>query len=436
VKAKHIFLSFLIMPTCLLARVSTSDLQCKLQDLCCCVQTLCNTVDTLGDLVAVLEIEVAILNEVTGEIIRVCPETGTYTISEPGLYKLSRDITCCIVIDADNVELDLNSHTITGLSCDSVIQINDTRQNIEIKNGTLVGNGSNSGITTGVNSANIVIHDVNLSNFGPNGTPDRAGIFFTTGTNNSRVYDCLIKTSSRCIELQDSNNNIIENCIMQDFTAYGVFITGGINNQILSCLVGDCVDLPLNGGINIEGSDGTFVFNCVVKNIVDLTGTFAGIRADNSPNTTFDQCLAHDISSPLAGVQVNGITVGAGANCRITHNHVFNIKATNGNAVATGIANKWGGGPQIVSHNTVHDIYGGNGSIGENVGINCRGVGGRTITGNRVFNIVSTGDVLGLNAGIYDNGNSLYGNSSFNVTNGNQYRPAPFTKGGANGNWD
>ena len=219
-KVKHIFLSFLIMPTFLLARVSTSDLQCKLQDLCCCVQTLCNTVDTLGDRVAVLEIEVAILNEVTGEIIRVCPETGTYTISEPGLYKLSRDITCCIVIDADNVELDLNSHTITGLSCDSVIQINDTRQNIEIKNGTLVGNGSNSGITTGVNSANIVIHDVNLSNFGPSGTPDRAGIFFTTGTNNSRVYDCLIKTSSRCIELQGSNNNIIENCIVRASTYY------------------------------------------------------------------------------------------------------------------------------------------------------------------------------------------------------------------------
>ena len=430
---KCLFFILLCIPSLLFARVSTSELQCKLQDLCCCVSTLCNTVDTLGDRVAILEIEVAILNEVTGEIIRVCPETGTYTISEPGLYKLSRDITCCIVIDANNVELDLNSHTITGLTCDSVIQITDTRQNIEIKNGNLIGNGTNSGITTGTNSANIVIHDVNLSLFGPNGTPDRAGIFFTTGTNNSRIYDCLVRTSSRCIELQDSNNNIIENCIARDFTAYGIFI-GGDNNLVNSCTVGPCnPERPLVAGIWVDAGDKNTIFNCYVKEIADLQAWFMGIAAINATNTTIDQCVVHDLSTTVAGVQVYGITI-AGEGGRATHNHVFNLTANIANSVAAGIHAKFHSDTNVISHNTVHDIYGGNSTAGENAGIDCRGASNKTIVGNRVFNVVSTGD-LGNTGGINWNANTLYGNSSFAITPARQYIPGP-TRGGAQENWD
>ena len=289
---KILLLLLLLSPSFLFARISKSELQRKTNALCKCVSSLCNAVNKLGDRISVLEIDIAILNEVTGVPIRGCPSTGTYTISAPGLYKLSRDITCCILITTSNVALDLNGHTITGTDCTSVITTEDNLTNIEIMNGTIVGSGANDGITTGQNNTNIIIHDVEMSNFDP-------GILLQQGTTFSRIYDCLIETASRCIELEPyCDDNIIENCVARDFTAYGIIVTGS-RNLVDSCTIGPCDrDLPLNAGIQVNSGDGNTIFNCDVGNIQD-PDSFRGIRAGNLPNTTnttIDQCIVHDIT--------------------------------------------------------------------------------------------------------------------------------------------
>ena len=78
-------------------------------------------------------------------LIQSCP----YTIMQPGLYVLARDLTCpgadpAIRITADNVVLNLNGNTLTGDGGEQGVlaegtDANPTLEGLRVENGTVTG---------------------------------------------------------------------------------------------------------------------------------------------------------------------------------------------------------------------------------------------------------------------------------------------------------
>src|SRR5262245_17256632 len=74
------------------------------------------------------------------------------TISSPGSYHLTRDITAtsgdAITINSSGVNLDLNGHTVTVTGFSAAVSIpSDLTGTVSVSNGRLVGGGSGYGVT-------------------------------------------------------------------------------------------------------------------------------------------------------------------------------------------------------------------------------------------------------------------------------------------------
>jgi Right handed beta helix region len=127
------------------------------------------------------------------------PIGSNTTITEPGSYQLTRDLTLdtsgqpSLMIMASGVTIDLNGHEISGPG-------NNTGTGIEIMNagGVQIFNGRLSNLGFGVvvmNSSNVTIHDLNIraSGLAVSAPPPETGIMIVESTgvvvNHNNLYD-------------------------------------------------------------------------------------------------------------------------------------------------------------------------------------------------------------------------------------------------------
>jgi len=191
------------------------------------------------------------------------------TITEPGKYVLTREIraldqTPAIVIEADDVELDLNGFNI--FSNEETIRI-DGAQRVKVHNGST--NGPDDGSVYILNSSEFVVSDLVI--YGQDGAA--IGVYNSV---NGIIEGNLIRGfsgSGLWIGSTSSHITVRNNRVMGD----GIRIEGGfcrvIGNEVSNANIfvigqGGVVsdNLVSSGGMLVSGSDGYYTGNVVMAN--------------------------------------------------------------------------------------------------------------------------------------------------------------------------
>lgn len=140
-------------------------------------------------------------------------------INAPGNYILQNNLATggyCFILNANNIDLNLNGYTITktGFSNQEAIISNANR--VTIRNGVI--NNFGTGISLNGASFNIIENNV-ITN------TDEEGIYVFSGTNNSIRNNRIIDTQNYGIDLRNTLHNRIENNVIKNSTNYDFHIT-------------------------------------------------------------------------------------------------------------------------------------------------------------------------------------------------------------------
>jgi hypothetical protein len=189
------------------------------------------------------------------------PGGGAFTITSPGSYYLTGDITTSgpdtgITIGSSNVTLDLSGFTITADAANSGICISFSAQgSIDIRNGALRGGLTGISIGAGANARGIRIDSINVSNC------SHFGIYTTAVIKGLTISNCMITSTGGYTGTMDNSaiyafsGCVVENCTIDTVTGtsatrgFGLNLdTGAIarNNQILNCATGIRVGICQN----------------------------------------------------------------------------------------------------------------------------------------------------------------------------------------------
>lgn len=260
------------------------------------------------------------------------PITQPIIITIPGLYCLAKDIVGPIIINASNVTLDLNNHTISGSGPGSGTGIIvNSGTNRTIHNGRIVnfdtGIMSTNNITTVL--SNIVISvcfiegitinngtDIHLDSLI---TRDIRGIgVHLTGINNTYlIKNILINNAQQGFIFDTISNSLILNCEVADcispLSAAGYAINSGSFNQFDHCSVKNLVSMNKSVGFFLLNSTNTILSNCTVQNSITQVGPSAeGFECNTLSNdSALLQCSALNINAPIftAGFALEGNTI-------------------------------------------------------------------------------------------------------------------------------
>ncbi len=380
-------------------------------------------------------------------------ETGIYqcgtTISSSGNYVLCGDMSCAngVTIQANNVNLNCQGHSLTGFSTSSnwngvgvyANNINGvTVENCNVSNFDraieLLGTSSNNVITS---------NNVNSNNRG-------IGIYSSSGRNN-HITGNTATSNNYGIDLEPSNNNIITGNTVSSSNYEAIYLGGSSGNSIMS----NNFDSNSQYGIRLDSSNN----NNITGNSANFESNY-GIYASSSSGNNFSSntaCLSNsgsiycnsaqndrggNICSPYPGTQCSSsITCNAGcpvASCSgtctggvcsgcggtITTSGSWTLSGD----VACGSCN----GITITASNVVLDCGGhliiGPNEYGGQSGISLNGVSGVTVenckprtfwigihlsssSGNNLTGNTATADYWGFAVESASNGNSLTGNT-------------------------
>lgn len=163
-----------------------------------------------------------------------------YTITAPGYYYLTRNLTynggTGIIVDADNVTIDLMGFTLSGPSIQNStffgIHIEESRNNVEVRNGTV--SGWEMGISGGVSATgkgNRVI--------GVRAVGNTIGVWLGGSGTGNLIEGCTaIPGNFGSGDGLGSSGGTITGCTVMNFNTRGIYIYGGgtvSNNVILNC---------------------------------------------------------------------------------------------------------------------------------------------------------------------------------------------------------
>jgi len=190
---------------------------------------------------------------------------SAFRITESGSYYLAQNFSIlgflsdlhAIEIAANNVTIDLNGFTLTGLSgtLNGIRTDGSGHHNIVIKNGTI--QSFLTGIAlNGADSTEITVEDVSVLNC------DTIGIAIRSG----RVSDCIVKDSGGTGVIA-SSNSFVETCTIENSGS------DGINAGIGSIIRDNIVRNNFNDGIRVAS-------RCIIRdNLVSGNGLATGIKA-------------------------------------------------------------------------------------------------------------------------------------------------------------
>ena len=284
--------------------------------------------------------------------------TGTYTISNPGIYALSNDINATtasgqtIYIASSNVIFDLAGQSImvTG-STGAVINcftLAPSLSNIIIKNG-IISAVNGTGIYISPGCTNIRLEDLNINNCALSGiTVNGTALAPITGCSlkDCRLLQCNSTTTHAYgLKLLYCNLFKAKSCYFgfQQTTAtacnsYGVYISGSQNNTFESCSALGNSGPAVAAGFYVDTGCSNITFTeCIAKtNTSSGTGASSmgyGFYEKASSNNRFENCIS---------ASNTGYALGAGfyaQNC--SYNYFLGCIAHNN--TNTGISGTIGG---------------------------------------------------------------------------------------------
>lgn len=249
------------------------------------------------------------------------PSVGI-TIETAGVYCLTTNQTLGasnnICIDANDVVLDLNGHTITGGgSGSSTILIGSTPSStintVTIKNGFIdSSNGNAVGTNSGNTFSGITIEDITIHN-----SPTGVLLQGSTSMNNSIIRNVLTDVCVNGFKFSNAKNCLVENC-----NANGIFLT-----------------TPASGFSEVSACNNITFRNCTCS-FFGNSGTDGGFNFSTSTNLVFDSCNAFNNGND--GFKFNQSTLtncvadgnfSSGFNSLNPDNILMNCKAINTFAV-------------------------------------------------------------------------------------------------------
>lgn len=269
-----------------------SDFETTLTSCCTAIQ-----IDFQGTFTVVNALSALCLN-----LCSALPVTAPIIISTPGFYCLAADGTGSIIINADNVTLDLNNHTLSGggLGFGSGIVINAGSNRI-IKNGKI--RNFDTGISC-TDSINTFITGVAL---------DTCFTQAVLATNcSSSNFEDISARNITGIALQFSGLNNQTNSMKSITVAQaeqGFVLASFFNGLLQDCEVLDCASsiaagTTFNGFVINEGSSNQFV-QCTVKNF--SSSRSRGFAFNDAANITLKQCSVKNIiTTALSLLEVIG----------------------------------------------------------------------------------------------------------------------------------
>ncbi len=243
--------------------------------------------------------------------------TGAGTLTNPGSYRLTRDISIfggsCLVIAADDVRLDLNGHqvyggVVIGAHSGAIVQASGVA-NLTVLNGTVSG-GWGPGIAatgTGARVMSVRVHNCTGSAIvlGDDAAVTDCTAFSNTlgsvtgavirAGDNSRVENCMVLDNSggSYSGIDVGDRGAVERCMVGGNGVSGSLLTGvraGDDARVRLCSVvsnagpvaADCYGIVCGTGAIIE--------RCLV---VDEQGGGGGIQA--GPQSQISECVAENL---------------------------------------------------------------------------------------------------------------------------------------------
>jgi hypothetical protein len=337
-----------------------------------------------------------------------CAATPLYAaqvISTPGYYCLASDVVGTMVINTNNVVLDLNSNIITG-SGDACIQINQSQQNIIIRNGMLIGSSTIDGIDFNTNDAvltggqsNVLIENIamiscvrgiDMANAGTARLPIQDVI-----VNNCQIFgSSTILAGSQGVYMNTTSNAAsliskatITNCYIANYER-GIYLNSG-TTPITDVYIDNSTTQSLSiGGIVVINSDRVILSNSNVQSVFGTTTEVHGIDFMNGSLNLIDHCNVENVSSTnesgeVAGIEVEGETGSQVRNCMIsgvftTENVAYGIR------VETSEVGSQTPVDCVIQDNLVTRVIGTDGGTG--TGISWSGTGSVMFIQNAVYN--------------------------------------------------
>ncbi len=226
-----------------------------------------------------------------------CATYDISTISVPGFYKLSANISNQISIATSNVTLDLNGYTITGGQSGIVVASN--LSNIVIKNGSIYtvpadGVRVNSGCT------NIILKNMEIA--------DSVRAISFENVMNSSITQCDMNISTTALELSNCRNIVVQDCVANSNKNAGYSLVSSSTCSVISC-----------SALSTGRNNGTIAG--------DRSNVFGFVSSGGIANNFF-QCIANSTQNLTATGQ-NSIIAGFGLKQQESYSTIANCVASN-----------------------------------------------------------------------------------------------------------
>lgn len=224
---------------------------------------------------------------------------GVYTISSSGEYCVTEDVTGTIVVDADCVSINLESHTVSAGGAATAFSV-DNHEGLVIFNGC-IADASDAGVlvstSTAVELFSLHMHDHDNDAIRVN---DSAEVYVHN-------IDFIGGTTVRALGVEDSSGVVVSNSEMIGYTSSG--------NGILEIIGSDCV---LVQGVTVCGTSFTSDTDAGAIHVVDSTDFIIENSSANNATSAGDNPVVHGIlidtcsNSKVMGTQTNGNEDGSG----------------------------------------------------------------------------------------------------------------------------
>jgi hypothetical protein len=193
--------------------------------------------------------------------IPMVPSFGQITISAPGSYILTASVTrggTCLLINADNVDIDLNGLSLTNTTTtSSTISVTAGAEDVRIHNGATFG--GLRGLATGSSCHGLILERISFVR------GRSAGVVIGSGSAGVRIENCRIRDTGATTTAADSGLNI-----------FGIDASGSPGLLVRGCqitrLFNNGTSPGLFRGVTSSGI-GTVVEHCQAMNETAITGT-------------------------------------------------------------------------------------------------------------------------------------------------------------------
>ncbi len=234
------------------------------------------------------------------------PIYSAQTLSS-GNYIVCQNIIGDLVINASDVALNLNSHTITGS-----ITIESALNQVAIKNGVVDGSSKDAGIMVDAGATNITIDSVRIMGAA-------RGIYFNT-VSDSEVAYCSLMQNTTGIELESCSGVYVHN-------------SGAVSSMQAG------FSLVLSSTCYIEGCK---ALNTGENNTAIIENNVYGFAADQCYGTVFKNCIANATqalsTTDQSSVVVGFALLGTGTQC----NAIIGCEAASASVSMQGLTPSYG----------------------------------------------------------------------------------------------